>query len=33
VVDAEGNPLRYGKTESGLLNPSFIAWGQRVAAP
>jgi 3'(2'), 5'-bisphosphate nucleotidase len=32
VVDAEGNPLRYGKTESGLLNPSFIAWGQRVAA-
>jgi 3'(2'), 5'-bisphosphate nucleotidase len=31
VVDAEGNPLRYGKTSSGLLNPSFIAWGQRVA--
>jgi 3'(2'), 5'-bisphosphate nucleotidase len=32
VVDVDGNPLRYGKTESGLLNPSFIAWGQRVAA-
>ena len=27
VVDADGDPLRYGKTESGLRNPSFIAWG------
>jgi 3'(2'), 5'-bisphosphate nucleotidase len=27
VVDADGTPLRYGKTETGLLNPSFIAWG------
>ena len=26
---AEGKPLRYGKTEAGLLNPSFIAWGPR----
>jgi 3'(2'), 5'-bisphosphate nucleotidase len=32
VVDAEGKPLRYGKTSSGLLNPSFIAWGQRAPA-
>jgi 3'(2'), 5'-bisphosphate nucleotidase len=32
VVDAEGKPLRYGKTSSGLLNPSFIAWGQSAAA-
>jgi 3'(2'), 5'-bisphosphate nucleotidase len=31
VVDAEGNPLRYGKTESGLLNPSFIAWGTQAS--
>lgn len=29
VVDVEGNPLRYGKVERGLLNPSFIAWGQK----
>jgi 3'(2'), 5'-bisphosphate nucleotidase len=27
VVEAEGTPLRYGKTATGLLNPSFIAWG------
>jgi 3'(2'), 5'-bisphosphate nucleotidase len=27
VVDAEGGPLRYGKIETGLLNPSFVAWG------
>ncbi|MGA8436074.1 MAG: 3'(2'),5'-bisphosphate nucleotidase CysQ [Methyloceanibacter sp.] len=27
VEDAEGNPLPYGKTEQGLRNPSFIAWG------
>ena len=26
-----GDPLRYGKTASGLRNPSFIAWGQRTA--
>lgn len=32
VVDAEGRPLRYGKTESGLRNPSFIAWGSQPAA-
>ena len=29
VVEADGQPLRYGKTGSGLLNPSFIAWGGR----
>lgn len=29
VVDANGKPLRYGKTEVGLRNPSFIAWGRR----
>ena len=22
-----GEPLRYGKTEAGLRNPSFVAWG------
>jgi len=27
VVDAKGQPLRYGKTESGLKNGSFIASG------
>ena len=32
VEDAEGNPLRYGKTSTGLRNPGFIAWGQRTAA-
>jgi len=31
VVTPDGEPLRYGKTEAGLLNPSFIAWGQRGA--
>ncbi len=28
VVDTDGQPLRYGKTEEGLRNPSFIAWGR-----
>jgi 3'(2'), 5'-bisphosphate nucleotidase len=32
VVDANGEPLRYGKTELGLRNPSFIAWGLRDAS-
>ena len=27
VVDAKGQPFRYGKTESGLKNGSFVAWG------
>jgi 3'(2'), 5'-bisphosphate nucleotidase len=27
VVTTNGEPLRYGKIESGLRNPSFIAWG------
>ncbi len=30
VVDEAGRPLRYGKTEAGLYNPSFIAWGRRI---
>jgi 3'(2'), 5'-bisphosphate nucleotidase len=29
VVDVNGKPLRYGKTKTGLRNPSFIAWGRR----
>jgi 3'(2'), 5'-bisphosphate nucleotidase len=28
VVDAGGQPLRYGKTSMGLRNPGFIAWGR-----
>jgi 3'(2'), 5'-bisphosphate nucleotidase len=31
VEDAEGTPLRYGKTKSGLRNPGFVAWGKRAA--
>jgi 3'(2'), 5'-bisphosphate nucleotidase len=31
VVDTGGQPLRYGKTGTGLLNPSFIAWGRTSA--
>ena len=27
VLTPSGEPLRYGKTEQGLRNPSFIAWG------
>jgi 3'(2'),5'-bisphosphate nucleotidase len=27
VVDASGRPFHYGKTEQGLKNGSFIAWG------
>ena len=27
VVDLENKPLTYGKTASGLRNPSFVAWG------
>ena len=29
VVDADGAPFRYGKTDTGLRNPSFIAWGRK----
>ena len=29
VVTSGGEPLHYGKTEAGLRNPSFIAWGLR----
>ncbi len=28
VVDTDGAPHLYGKTESGLRNPGFIAWGR-----
>jgi 3'(2'), 5'-bisphosphate nucleotidase len=28
VIDTDGRPLRYGKVERGLRNPSFIAWGR-----
>ena len=28
VLNSEGGPLRYGKTEAGLKNPGFIAWGR-----
>jgi 3'(2'), 5'-bisphosphate nucleotidase len=31
VEDAEGNPLRYGKTAAGLRNSGFVAWGHRAA--
>jgi 3'(2'), 5'-bisphosphate nucleotidase len=29
VVEPDGTPLRYGKVERGLRNPSFIAWGRK----
>ncbi len=28
VVGSDGQPLGYGKVETGLRNPSFIAWGR-----
>src|SRR5262245_13341655 len=31
LEDAEGHPLRYGKTDNGLRNPGFVAWGRRPA--
>jgi 3'(2'), 5'-bisphosphate nucleotidase len=31
VVGTDGEPLRYGKVETGLRNPSFIAWGRTSA--
>ncbi len=33
VTEANGEPLRYGKTGSGLRNPSFIAWGRETLTP
>jgi len=30
VVDANGARFRYGKTDKGLRNPSFIAWGRQI---
>jgi 3'(2'), 5'-bisphosphate nucleotidase len=32
VLDPSGQPLRYGKVESGLRNGAFIAWGDAAAA-
>ncbi len=29
VLDETGQPLRYGKTERGLDNPGFVAWGRQ----
>ena len=31
VLDTKGEPLSYGKTDTALRNPSFIAWGSREA--
>jgi 3'(2'), 5'-bisphosphate nucleotidase len=31
VVGADGEPLHYGKSDQGLRNPSFIAWGKTLA--
>ena len=28
-LGTDGEPLRYGKTETALRNPGFVAWGQR----
>jgi 3'(2'), 5'-bisphosphate nucleotidase len=33
VVDANGNRFRYGKSQEGLRNGSFIAWGRTVLTP
>ena len=30
LVSFADTPLRYAKSEAGLRNPSFIAWGRRV---
>ncbi|HXG79208.1 MAG TPA: 3'(2'),5'-bisphosphate nucleotidase CysQ [Methyloceanibacter sp.] len=32
VLQTDGRPLRYGKTDYGLRNPSFVAWGDGRAA-
>lgn len=32
VVTVDGAPLRYGKIETGLRNPGFVAWGSAVLA-
>ncbi|WP_292524165.1 3'(2'),5'-bisphosphate nucleotidase CysQ [Methyloceanibacter sp.] len=33
VVDTRGARFRYGKTDAGLKNTNFIAWGRRVLTP
>ena len=32
AVAADGTKLRYGKTEAGLRNPGFVAWGRKAGA-
>lgn len=32
VLTEDGSPLRYGKAQTGFLNPGFIAWGRPPAA-
>ncbi|MFP3921417.1 MAG: 3'(2'),5'-bisphosphate nucleotidase CysQ [Dichotomicrobium sp.] len=31
VIAPDGEPLRYGKTDTGYLNPGFVAWGRAPA--
>lgn len=33
VVDMEGNRFGYGKTEDGLRNSGFVAWGRTILTP
>ncbi len=33
VLSRDGEPLRYGKVASKFMNGSFVAWGDRAAAP
>jgi 3'(2'), 5'-bisphosphate nucleotidase len=33
VLGRDGQPLRYGKTATKFMNGSFVAWGDRAAAP
>jgi 3'(2'), 5'-bisphosphate nucleotidase len=32
VATVNGTPLSYGKVESGLRNPGFVAWGPAILA-
>ncbi|HLH12876.1 MAG TPA: 3'(2'),5'-bisphosphate nucleotidase CysQ [Methylovirgula sp.] len=33
VLDRDGRPLRYGKTDAKFMNGSFFAWGDQAAIP
>jgi 3'(2'), 5'-bisphosphate nucleotidase len=33
VTTLEGRPLRYGKADSGFINPNFVAWGRGPLSP